>query len=145
MNYEGYFRYRDVSTSVDDNYIFPRYLLDVFPGDRSTRILDIGCGFGHILRALHGNGYEKAEGVDVSFEAVEHCIDSGLKVTRITDLTQCCEEQREPAERRMKISRGYFARNAPQILAYIAGTCLGSRARLSPDCFQNVMMDPGIR
>lgn len=97
MSHEGYFRYRNVSPSVYDNYLLPTYLLDVFPRDRSTRILDIGCGFGHILRALQGIGYKNAEGVDVSLEAVEHCNESGLKVTRITDLTQYCEEQREPA------------------------------------------------
>ena len=96
MSYEGYFRYRNVSPSVYDNYLFPTYLLDVFPRDRSTRILDIGCGFGHVLRALQGIGYVNAEGVDMSPEAVEHCIESGLKVAQISDLTQYCEEQREP-------------------------------------------------
>jgi 2-polyprenyl-3-methyl-5-hydroxy-6-metoxy-1,4-benzoquinol methylase len=96
MSYEGYFRHRNVSPSVYDNYRLPTYVLDVLPQDRSTRILDIGCGFGHLLRALQGIGYENAEGVDVSPEAVEHSIESGLKVTRISDLTLYCEEQREP-------------------------------------------------
>lgn len=96
MSYEGYFGYRNVSPSANENYLLPTHLLDVFPGDRRTRILDIGCGFGHLLRALQGIGYENTEGVDVSSEAVAHCTEAGLNVTRITDLAQHCEEQREP-------------------------------------------------
>jgi 2-polyprenyl-3-methyl-5-hydroxy-6-metoxy-1,4-benzoquinol methylase len=40
----------------------------VLPEDRSARIVEIGCGFGHLLRFLAGHGYRDLTGVDLDPE-----------------------------------------------------------------------------
>lgn len=41
------------------------------PANRNIRILDLGCGHGALIRALHETGYADARGVDRSAEQVE--------------------------------------------------------------------------
>jgi 2-polyprenyl-3-methyl-5-hydroxy-6-metoxy-1,4-benzoquinol methylase len=47
--------------------------LPLLPADRSTRILDVGCGMGRFLYFLQANGFNNALGIDTSAEAVERC------------------------------------------------------------------------
>ena len=96
MRYEGYFRHRNVSPGYYGNYRLPLYLRTALPPERGSRILDIGCGFGQILNALKELGYRNAEGLDVSMDAVDHCVRSGLAVTRIADLESFCEGREGP-------------------------------------------------
>lgn len=95
MSYEGYFRHRNILAGHYE-YHLPAHLRNVLPGDRGARILDIGCGFGQMLRALREIGYGNAEGVDASPEAVELCQGSRLAVRRIEDLERFCGERPEP-------------------------------------------------
>jgi len=48
------------------------------PKDKNARILDVGCGMGQFLDFLHANGYKNHLGIDVSSEAVEHCLACNL-------------------------------------------------------------------
>jgi len=68
------------------------YLRKVLPAEPDARILDIGCGLGQFLRELGSIGYRNAEGVDISPEAVESCLQRELNVSRIDDLERYCEE-----------------------------------------------------
>ena len=49
------------------------------PADRAAAILDIGCGPGHFLFYLQGQGYSAYEGIDLSPECVEVCRSQGLR------------------------------------------------------------------
>jgi 2-polyprenyl-3-methyl-5-hydroxy-6-metoxy-1,4-benzoquinol methylase len=56
-----------------------RTLAHHLPQERSARILDVGCGMGHLLYFLKHEGYENHQGIDVGPEQVEWCR------TRVTD------------------------------------------------------------
>jgi 2-polyprenyl-3-methyl-5-hydroxy-6-metoxy-1,4-benzoquinol methylase len=92
---EAYFSFRNVSTDYYSNYALPPYLVRVLPRDKSTKILDIGCGFGQTLNALAKRGYENLRGVDISDEAINRCRDLGLQVEKIDDLSDYMEEHRD--------------------------------------------------
>lgn len=47
--------------------LYGRYL----PSEKSTKILDAGCGHGTLLNWLHAEGFSGAEGVDLSSEQIE--------------------------------------------------------------------------
>lgn len=51
-----------------------------FPKDKSSRILDIGCGTGHFLHFLEKENYNNYLGIDVSNENVEFCKSKGFNV-----------------------------------------------------------------
>lgn len=56
------------------------YLLDQVGCNRpGFRLLEIGCGYGHLLRLAKQRG-ARAVGVNLSPEQVQHCNDSGLQV-----------------------------------------------------------------
>jgi predicted TPR repeat methyltransferase len=48
------------------------------PPDRTTRILDLGCGYGAILYELRSLGYAQLTGVDVSPEQVQQARELGF-------------------------------------------------------------------
>jgi len=48
------------------------------PSNRSSCIADLGCGAGHFLYYLDGEGYENVHGVDLSEEMVQICHHAGL-------------------------------------------------------------------
>lgn len=90
-----YFSCRQISPTDYRDYRIPGVLREALPVDRAASILDIGCGFGHFLRALREGGYGSLAGVDISTEAVEHCRAEGLPVERIGDLQDyCCQATR---------------------------------------------------
>src|SRR5258707_9869670 len=56
------------------------YLLDQVGCDRpGFRLLEIGCGYGHLLRLAQARG-ARAVGVNVSPEQVQYCNDHGSQV-----------------------------------------------------------------
>lgn len=57
------------------------------PGDRSIRILDLGCGFGNLLYWLKQAGYTNLEGIDRSAEQVEGAHSLGLDFVLQGDIT----------------------------------------------------------
>jgi SAM-dependent methyltransferase len=89
-NYDDYFSLRNVSESSCVDYRIPVYLQNILPADTSARILDIGCGYGQILGQLKRVGYTDTLGIDVSRQAVEHCLRHTLNVEHISTLQQFC-------------------------------------------------------
>lgn len=57
-----------------------------FPTERSARILDLGCGYGALLVALHDAGYKNISGVDASREQIEAARSLGEFDVMRTDL-----------------------------------------------------------
>jgi methionine biosynthesis protein MetW len=55
-----------------------RYILDlVEPG---SRVLDLGCGEGHLLKALQRERRARVQGIELSDTAVQACVEKGLFV-----------------------------------------------------------------
>ena len=71
-----------------------RKLLPLLDGvDRRARILELGCGPGHLLEFLSRQGFVQAEGIDISDEQVSLATSRGLSA-RVADvfdaLASCC-------------------------------------------------------
>ena len=82
--YKRYFDYRRVNLPNRRESVLPEYLRQVLTEvDRSARILDVGCGYGHIMFALENEGFNDVSGVDVSEQAVEYCKSQGLDVQHV--------------------------------------------------------------
>jgi 2-polyprenyl-3-methyl-5-hydroxy-6-metoxy-1,4-benzoquinol methylase len=67
----------------------PRMAQDVLahlPAPRDTRILDVGCGQGMLVRFLLGQGYSEVRGIDVSAEQVALAHDLGTPAVEVGDL-----------------------------------------------------------
>ncbi|MBO1223360.1 MAG: class I SAM-dependent methyltransferase [Candidatus Scalindua sediminis] len=56
------------------------YLRNWLPTNKEERILDIGCGEGHLLAALAKWGYTNVQGLELRTEAVSICSQRGLNV-----------------------------------------------------------------
>ncbi len=69
--------------------IFPKMLNYVNPSD-SLRLLDIGCGFGHILSLAGELGIESI-GVDIDEFRLDYCRQLGLKVFSPSEFKTCYE------------------------------------------------------
>lgn len=56
------------------------------PKERSVEILDVGCGFGSLLRVFHKMGYANATGIEISAEQVATAHSLGIDCVRQGDL-----------------------------------------------------------
>lgn len=84
----AYFKLRNVDKDCYSNYTIPNYLLRYLPEDKNARILDIGCGFGHMLSALKKMGYVNGYGIDICNEAIDYCLNEQINVTKINDIIE---------------------------------------------------------
>lgn len=81
-----YFANRNIDVEYMADYNIPPYLRKILPELKESAILDIGCGFGHVLKGLRDLGYVNLAGVDISDEAVAHDEKIGLDVQKISSL-----------------------------------------------------------
>lgn len=89
-DYDDYFTLRKIYAASCLEYILPPYVQKVLPTDTSAKIIDIGCGFGQLLQELKGRGYTDIQGIDISRQAVENCLQHGLNVQLISSLQNYC-------------------------------------------------------
>lgn len=85
VNRENYFSRRRIAPTQPAAIPIPGYLRQLIP-QKNTRVLDIGCGLGDQLRGFAQEGYTQLQGVDVSSDAVDYCLKSGLRVEQIDDI-----------------------------------------------------------
>lgn len=63
------------------------------PDDRSTRVVDIGCGYGFALRALRKLGFNNLHGVEVSPDQARRSRQAGFEVSLVDDTVKWLNEQ----------------------------------------------------
>ncbi len=56
------------------------------PYDRSTTVLDVGCGAGEMVQELHQAGYRRVRGIDVSHEQIRLAETRGINGVERADL-----------------------------------------------------------
>jgi len=66
----------------EQKWFFGKEIIPHFPENKSSRILDIGCGNGSLLAAAKENGYANITGIDISEEQVEIANQLGVKEVR---------------------------------------------------------------
>jgi len=73
--------------------VYRRDIRPNLPADRATRILDIGCGQGELVRQLALDGYVNAAGVDISPEQVAAAHAAGNASVEVGDLLEVLERR----------------------------------------------------
>lgn len=73
MTYDNYFELRKIAPDNYSSYALPAYLSEQLGRNKSSKILDFGCGFGQTLEALRRMGHVSVEGIDIEPNAIEHC------------------------------------------------------------------------
>ena len=79
---DDYFRFRRVSPDFYAETELQAYIRKRLPKDKSSLIVDFGCGFGQTLRSLAKLGYTNILGVEINNYAADHCVANGFRVIR---------------------------------------------------------------
>jgi 2-polyprenyl-3-methyl-5-hydroxy-6-metoxy-1,4-benzoquinol methylase len=86
-----YFSNRGIMNDFYKKYDLPKYFVDVLPKDKSSHIIDIGCGLGQTLLSLKKEGYTNIKGIDISDEAIKNCKKNGLDIKKIKSIIDFCK------------------------------------------------------
>jgi len=78
----NYFEYRNISEENYSNLQIPLWIKYEIK-NKDTKILDYGCGFGQILKALKNDSYQNVYGVDIEVNAIQSCRDNNLIVEQL--------------------------------------------------------------
>jgi SAM-dependent methyltransferase len=82
---DDYFKLRRVSPDLYNDVELQAYVRNRLPSDKSSLIVDFGCGLGQTLRSLAKLGYTNLLGVEINDFAVDYCVANGLRVVRSLD------------------------------------------------------------
>lgn len=86
MNYEKFYAQFHVSPeqeAVTVNY-YRQYVADAPVAAPGARMLDVGCGWGFLMRAFQDAGFE-TEGIDISEGQVQAAVARGARAQHVTD------------------------------------------------------------
>lgn len=93
---ESYFKLRYANIKERLNLELDPVYLDILPENKSTEILDIGCGLCDLLFQLKNLGYHNLKGIDISKEAFEIGNKNGLDVEIIKSIEEyACNESKK--------------------------------------------------
>ncbi len=75
---DDYFKLRRVSPDLYNDVELQAYVRNRLPSDKSSLIVDFGCGLGQTLRSLAKLGYTNLLGVEINDFAVDYCVANGF-------------------------------------------------------------------
>lgn len=78
----NYFEYRNISEINYVNLQIPLWIKNEIE-NKDVKILDYGCGFGQILKALKNENYQNIYGIDIEKNAIESCVNNNLIVKQL--------------------------------------------------------------
>jgi 2-polyprenyl-3-methyl-5-hydroxy-6-metoxy-1,4-benzoquinol methylase len=96
-HYDTYYTLRNVSVNKNAANKIPSYILDLVT-NKSSHIVDIGCGIGNMLQAFRENGYANIMGIDVSKQSVDHCLSKNLPVNLVNSIEDFTPKEDEKAD-----------------------------------------------
>jgi 2-polyprenyl-3-methyl-5-hydroxy-6-metoxy-1,4-benzoquinol methylase len=70
----------------NDANLFSAEILPLLPKDKAVKILDIGCGFGSLIKLLKDSGYTNLAGIDLSESQVAMAHQFGLTEVEVNDI-----------------------------------------------------------
>jgi methionine biosynthesis protein MetW len=66
--------------AVNDDALPPEHQHIIDLVEDGAQVLDLGCGYGNLLKALQADRHVRAQGIDLSDEAIQVCVSKGLFV-----------------------------------------------------------------
>ncbi len=69
-----------------DARLFSNEIVPFLPSAKDAKILDIGCGFGSLIKLLKDKGYTHLKGIDLSESQVKIAHDFGLQEVEVNDI-----------------------------------------------------------
>jgi 2-polyprenyl-3-methyl-5-hydroxy-6-metoxy-1,4-benzoquinol methylase len=78
-------------------FLIDKKIADILPKDRNAHILDIGCGYGRLLKYLRDRGYKNIYGIDIGAAQVEFLKKKDVNVINadvIDYLNSCIQEKK---------------------------------------------------
>jgi 2-polyprenyl-3-methyl-5-hydroxy-6-metoxy-1,4-benzoquinol methylase len=84
----SYFKYRsfESTTQLDTHSLPVIYLRDKLPKNKDAEILDIGCGYGHLMQLVKNSGYTNISGIDIEKDALGFCKKNKLEVEEVESI-----------------------------------------------------------
>src|ERR1035441_238675 len=79
---DDYFKFRRVTPDFYVDAELQDYIRNRLPADKSSLIIDFGCGFGQALQSLAKLGYTNLLGVEINNYAADHCVANGFRIIR---------------------------------------------------------------
>jgi 2-polyprenyl-3-methyl-5-hydroxy-6-metoxy-1,4-benzoquinol methylase len=82
---------------ADSDRADPTFTHDIvrrLPNDLSSRILDVGCGSGRLVRLIRTAGYSNVRGIDTSAEQVAEAVRQGISGVEQADLFEFLQRER---------------------------------------------------
>lgn len=81
----SYFKLRKVGNNppLDKNSLPVVYLKNRLPKNKNADIIDIGCGYGHLMQLVKNAGYSNVYGIDIEKESLNYCRKNNLNVEEI--------------------------------------------------------------
>ncbi len=77
-----------IGNPLNAGLAFRAYILPFLPADRSTSVVDLGCGQGQMVRQLTQAGYMLARGIDISAEQVGLAHAAGITQVELGDFRE---------------------------------------------------------
>ncbi|HKP96439.1 MAG TPA: class I SAM-dependent methyltransferase [Fibrobacteria bacterium] len=99
------------------NLNFGRFL----SGNKSDRIIDVGCGAGALVWWFQSNGYYNTEGIDISVEQIRIATELGVRNVRQDDLKACMAGQ--PGRFDMIVLRDVIEHFSKEEIIEVLETC----------------------
>lgn len=80
---------------INDAKLFSAEILPFLPTNKNITILDIGCGFGSLVKLLKDNGYKNITGIDLSESQVAIARQFGLTEVEVNDINNFLSSKEE--------------------------------------------------
>ena len=104
---------------------YRRRLKRLLPSDESIRLIDVGCGSGHLVWWLQNEGYTNAEGIDLSPELIEAAVRLGVRNVKVADLRVYLNEEAKLGKYQAIVLRDVLEHFHRDEILSILELCLG--------------------
>ncbi len=74
---------KELKINFNKNITFQKEIEAVLPEDKSSNILDLGCGYGNFLHTLQKRGYDNLYGIEVGKEQNNFLNLEGLNISKV--------------------------------------------------------------
>lgn len=96
QNQANHFGSKDLEKKLNDEVNhFKKEILPCIPSNKKQTILDVGCGYGALLKCLKDEGYENIKGIDASIEQVKTAHQLGLKEVEYAETFTFLESKKQ--------------------------------------------------